>query len=190
MLRRSNVKTLVAVLLGFCSGFLLYMISAMILVDFANEKEPSIAPLLVIFIGAWILSAYALRKNALSTSKVFTRGALLGAAEWIAVALAGVVMSGRLVADTTPTGADSAAAQAGTAIGGGLVALLTGAVSVGMAVVCLIVFTIAHFAGREMADRTRIASRKCPECAEMVQPDARKCKHCGSPLDPLTSRTA
>lgn len=27
------------------------------------------------------------------------------------------------------------------------------------------------------------ASKKCPHCAELIQPDARKCKHCGEWLN-------
>jgi len=183
------MKTIAAIVLGFCSGFVVYMIAAMLFAPIKGTSETPGIILLGVFVIAWVMSAYAFRRNALTVSRVFTRGALVGAAEWLLVALAGMVMSGRLVADTS-SGADSEAAAGGAALGGGLFALMAGAMAVGMAVVCLIVFAVAYFAGREMADRTGTPTRKCPECAEMVQAEARRCKHCGSILAPLVSRIA
>lgn len=78
----------------------------------------------------------------------------------------------------------SEAEQAGAAIGGGLVAMLTGGVSFVMALICLVGFAIAYFMGREMQPEIAGDTRKCPDCAELVKVEARKCKHCGASLLP------
>ena len=174
------MKTVIAIVLGMLSGLLIYMICGMLFMDMGpTHTAPSPALVLLPFLAGWAASAFLLRRGAASISKVFSRGALLGAAEWIAVAAAGIVFSGRAVAHA---GSGSDAAKAGAAVGGGLVAIVTGGLAIAMAVVCLIVFAIAYFAGREMADRTGTPTRKCPDCAEMVQAEARKCKHCGASL--------
>jgi hypothetical protein len=167
------MRVVVALALGCLSGFLLYMIAAL------ASGKPSTAMVAITFLGGWAISTYALLRGARTVSKVFSRGALLGAAEWIAFAAAGVIFSGRVLAETQPS---SGTGLAGAAAGAGFVAFLQGAVAVFMAVVCLIVFAIAYFTGREMADTTGTPTKKCPECAEMVQAEARRCKHCGAAL--------
>lgn len=37
---------------------------------------------------------------------------------------------------------------------------------------------LVHATGR----RAGVPSKKCPECAEMVQAEAKRCKHCGATL--------
>lgn len=175
------MKALVAVLLGFLSGFLIYMIAAMLIISPGAKEGPSGVFVFITFVGGWALSSYVLIRGARAVSKVFTRGALLGASEWLVFGLAGVIMSGRAVAHAAGPNATGAEA-AGAAVGGGIMAALSGGVAIAMAVVCLIVFTIAYFVGREMHDTTATPTKKCPECAEMVQAEARKCKHCGAVL--------
>jgi hypothetical protein len=177
------MRTVVAIVLGLLSGFLIYMTGTMLFVDVGPKSSgPSPLFVFVLFIGGWAVSSYFLRRGAASVSRVFSRGALLGAAEWLAIGAAGVIFSGRAVASHAAAAGGSDAATAGAAIGGGIVAMVTGGLSIGMAVVCLIVFAVAHFAGREMADKSGTPTKKCPECAEMVQAEARKCKHCGAVL--------
>jgi hypothetical protein len=179
------MRLLVAILLGFLSGFLVYMIAAMLIVGPGTPGASSMAPLVLItFVGGWVVSSYFLYRGAKTASKVFSRGALLGAAEWIAFAAAGVLFSGRAAFHSAGASGGSDAAQAGAAIGGGIAAALTGGIALFMAVACLVVFAIAHFTGREMADTTGHPTKKCPECAEMIQAEARKCRHCGAAVAP------
>lgn len=173
-----QMKVIVGVILGFFSGFLIYMASAML---FASG-EPSGAFVFVTFFGGWVLSTIILVRGARTVSKVFSRGFLLGAAEWIAMLPVGMVFSGRALTQTVAQGTGTGAEMAGATIGAGLVSLITGGVSIAMALVCLIGFAVSYFIGREMKPETPTPTRTCPECAELIQAAARKCKHCGAQI--------
>src|SRR5882672_1615064 len=170
------MKLVFAIVLGIISGFLIYMMGAMLTADFSNARETSGLWVAFGFFGGTALSAWLLQRGARTVSAVFRRGFLLGAAEWLCMAFVGLVFSGRAVTATVAQGGGSDAAAAGAVIGGGVIASITGGVSIFMAIVCLIGFTIAYFIGREMRDTTTTPTRKCPECAEMVQAEARKCR--------------
>ncbi|MCF8105803.1 MAG: zinc ribbon domain-containing protein [Desulfohalobiaceae bacterium] len=171
------MKALVSIIMGFFSGILIYFMAALVFAS--TESSPS--PVFVGFflIGGWILSAYIIKRNAHSLSRVFSRGFLLGAAEWLFLIPASMIFSGKAVSDAVATSSGSGAAKAGAVVGGGIVTTLTGGVAIAMALACLLGFAVAHFLGREMQPEPGRANKQCPECAEMVQEQAKKCRFCG-----------
>lgn len=182
------MKTVLAIVMGLMSGFLIYMMIGMLVIDPASGRN--ITPLLVFtfFFGGWAASAYFLRRGAPTAAKVAKRGFLLGGAEWLLMILVGVIYSGRAVSAVASASGGSDAATAGAAIGGGMVAFLTGGVSAVMILLCLAGFAIAYFMDKEMKTEAPTATRKCPECAELIQLDARKCRFCGSQLTDSAAR--
>jgi hypothetical protein len=174
------MKILVALIMGFCSGLMIYFLLGIMILP----SNPALGTIFVAvtFLGGWALSTYLLLKSAKSVSKVFVRGFLLGAAEWLLLIPASVVMTGRAMSAATAHAANSTAATAGAALGGGLVTFLTGGLAITMAVVCLIGFAVAYLMGREMKPEQAVPTKKCPECAELVQAEARKCRFCGATL--------
>ena len=172
------MKVFVGIILGFFSGFLIYLAAAML---FASG-EPSAAFVFVTFFGGWVLSTWILVRGVRTISKVFSRGFLLGAAEWLAMIPVGMIVSGKALTQTVTQGGGTNAEVVGATIGVGLVSFVTGGVSVVMALVCLLAFAVSYFINREMKSESATATRICPECAELIQTAARKCKHCGAEI--------
>lgn len=171
------MKIIVGIVLGFFSGFLFYMATALLIA----KGEPTPAFVLTSLLGGWVLSSVVLIRGARSVSKVFSRGFLLGAAEWLAMVPVGVVYSGMILSESLPEGAGSAEV-AGATLGAGFISILTGGVSIAMALICLTGFAISFFIGREMKPEAARPTKLCPDCAELIQAAARKCKHCSADL--------
>lgn len=177
------MKGFVAGIIGFFSGLLISLMVLMLALDVsAQSGPPSRALVPLTLVGGWIGSGFLLVRGAQTVSGVFRRGLLLGAAEWLTMALVGLIFGGKITSATMGTIPDSGAATTGVAVGGGIAAVLMGGFAVFMSVACLIGFAIAYFMGREMRDRSGTLTRKCPECAEMIQAEARKCRYCGATI--------
>jgi hypothetical protein len=181
------MKQLVAVVLGFLSGLLVYFIAA-VLFSSPTAGRPPVGIMFVVLLVAWILSTWLLLRGARSVSKVFSRGFLVGAAEWLSMGVAGLIFMGRVGGSVATAPGASDATAAGAAIGTGIGAALMGGVSLFMTIACLIGFAVSYSLGREMKreDAPAVALAKCPQCAESIQPDARKCRYCGSEIAPAT----
>lgn len=177
------MKVITGIILGLFSGFLLMLMTNFLFMNVKSGEPPTGLGFLVFIIG-WGVSAYLLQRNAANVSRVFTRGFLLGAAEWFVMPLAGLIFSSRISSSLSEAANGDPAASAGVALGGGLMTIITGGFSLFMVVVCLIGFAISHFIGKEMQDKTSIPTRQCPFCAEMVQKEATICRHCRSNLPP------
>lgn len=173
------MKILVGVVLGFFSGFLLYMMGAMVLANPDRSDKGLPALVFVLLIGGWIVSGWLLIRGAQTTAKVFSRGFLLGAAEWLAMIFAGIIFAGKTSIETANATGD-AGVSAGVAVGSGLVSIVTGAFSFFMALVCLTFFAVSYFWNREMKKEPQ--GKQCPMCAETVQAQAVMCRFCGAPL--------
>lgn len=93
------MKMIVAIVMGFLSGWLIYMAAAMLFTEmFFTDGEPSSAIFFTIFFfGGWTLSTAILVRGAKTVSKIFSRGFLLGAADL-----------GRAVDESSPDAPDCA----------------------------------------------------------------------------------
>ena len=156
------MKILVATVMGFFSGALIYLTAAMLSADPSPGATPH-AFVLVTFVGGWVVSTSWLTRGAQTVSSVFRRGFLLSAAEWLTMAFVGLIFSSWLTRSTIASVAASEAATTGVAIGGGMAAAVMGGLAVFMSVVCLMGFAIAYLLDAGMKDRLGTPPRKCPE---------------------------
>lgn len=146
------MKKFFGIVLGLFSGLL---VASAVQMMFGSAESTGLFWITTLIV--WAATTYYITRGARTVSKVFARGFLIGAAEWMAMVAVSWIAAGRAVNDTinqaTAAGMDAAtteATQAGAAIGGGLMAVMGTGISIFMAFACLIGFAIAYFMGREM----------------------------------------
>jgi cobalamin synthase len=85
------MKNAVVITVGFLSSFLIYLITEALLYELAGLVL--LAPVLKfsIFLECWVFSTILLVYRTSSITQVIERGFLLGAIEWLAVILSGLV---------------------------------------------------------------------------------------------------
>ena len=171
------MKVLIAIIMGFFSGFLFCLESATVFANPSQREGPGLLFLFVTFLGGWTLTSYLIIKGAKRVSKVFNRGFLIGATEWLLMIPVGLIFTGKAVVGTA---AQTSTEQAGAATLRTIFSFLTGGTAVIMAAVCLIGFAISYLSGKEMKPEETLNTKKCPQCAEMIKTDAKKCRFCGA----------
>lgn len=172
---------LVSVIMGFFSGLLICFELRMVFFTNLYDKSAIIKMLFTIFTfgGSWTLTTYLIAKGAKSVSKAFSRGFLIAAAEWLLVIPVTFISGSKALSYATRNGAENIGAAI---IGGSIFTFLTSGFAITMAVICLLAFAVSNYLGREMRPEDTGNTRKCPECAEMIKPDAKKCRFCGAAL--------
>ena len=72
------MKTIVALTMGFISGFMIYMMAAMIFISAERGAGPSAVFVATAFFGGWALSTWLLRRGQSPYQKFFPAAFFLG----------------------------------------------------------------------------------------------------------------
>jgi hypothetical protein len=128
-----------ALLVGLFSGFLIYIIFGLVI----GPKDVSPLFIMTTFLGGWALTTYVVLNGTSTAGKVWSRGGLLGAGEWLLVGLAMLVYNGRTVAETEAVNGGDRVADFGP-IFGGLTSMMGLGLAAFMAIPCLIIYFLAR----------------------------------------------
>jgi hypothetical protein len=127
-----------ALLVGLLSGFLIYIIFGLVI----GPKDVSPRFIMTTFLGGWALTTYVVLNGTSTAAKVWSRGGLLGAGEWLLVGLAMLVYNGRTVAESEAVNGGNRVADFGpwwTYFHDGIIGL-----AAFMAIPCLLIYFLAR----------------------------------------------
>ena len=166
-----------AIFLGGLSAVMVYVIVGTVCLPLLPPMAREVfAP--ITLSAAWIGSAYLMLHEVRHSARVWVRGSLLGACEWIGMAALLVGLSGKVVWDVAEH-----STTVGT-VGIGLMMTLLSMMGVGfsmvMVVMCLLTWFIANRFQREFQLATEM--RYCPQCQQQLQGEADWCPQCGASL--------
>jgi hypothetical protein len=144
----------IGVVMGFFSGVLITFAATGVsdAVEIAIPRAPPSEPgqyhpvlMSGIFFVSWVLSTFMIVRGTRSVSKVFSRGFLLGAIEWLATFFLFLFLA--YMSGIRP---QHYALAGGGILSAGLVFRVMSGVSIAMACACLIGFAISNRIGRKM----------------------------------------
>ena len=128
-----------ALIVGLLSGFLIYIIFGLVI----GPKDVSPLFIMTTFLGGWALTTYVVLNGTSTAAKVWLRGGLLGAGEWLLVGLAMLVYNGRTVAESEAVNGGNRVADF-SPIFGGLTSMMGLGLAAFMAIPCLIIYFLAR----------------------------------------------
>lgn len=172
------MRLLSALLVGLFSGFLVYMIFGLVI------GSKGVSPLFVAttFLGGWALTTYVVLTGAPTAAKVWARGGLLGAGEWLMIGLAMLVYNGKTLAESEGLKASNPAGEAGATLGEGFTSMMGIGLAVSMAIPCLVIYFVANrLSNKFQPEPARI---ECPHCAEWISAEGKRCTFCGCTIQP------
>ena len=178
---KSMMMNIVAAFIGLISGVLVYGMFIILVGSFnsgSTETDSTfsfIAVLLLILGGVWALSTFLLVNRAISVGKVFARGFLLLAAEWLFMIVV-TIANAMKIAVAANLGTKS---NLGSALGAtfGAVAIMT---TVGfcfiMSASCMVGYAVSRFMPIEMEPER--LTKECQFCGALVNRDTIACRFC------------
>lgn len=174
-----EMKLFSALIIGGLSGFMIYM-TVWVTLGPDLPMDPGdvgtyILLVLLIFFGGCGLSSYIVLHGARTTAKVWARGGLLGAAEWMIAGSLPFFYTGKMMME-------SAGQQdfGSVALAGGFLSTVGLGIAVFMALVCLIIYVIANRIDVEF--KRELARFPCPQCGELIAEKATRCRFCGATI--------
>ena len=135
------MKLVSALFIGVLSASLVLFMTMWIMI--ATQGAPSYPGTLIgVFTGAWLITVLLVSRGARSPAKVWARGSLLGAAEWLAFGFITVLSSAHTLA-ISRTPRMSNAEVLGAGLWAGFTTFLGLVVGLFMAIFCLVTWFVA-----------------------------------------------
>lgn len=177
------MKVLSAFIVGLLSAILVSLMAAPFVDTLFKAALKSTEPgpfltlsfvwVVVTILIPWIVTTTLVLRGADSASRVWARGGLIGAAEWMILGI------GLFLAQFWYSAIKHEEAGLGAVISGGLGMFIL-VIATFMALISLLIWFIASRIGAEFQSGDPADELvPCPQCAERIQSAARKCRFCG-----------